>query len=138
MSDELRIPLPTPTPISSPHWEGLREGKLRVQRCRSCGEHVFIPQPTCTRCLSEDMEWIESTGRGELYSYTVVHRPQQPAFKVPYTVVIIQLEEGFFMLSNLIECNEADIEVGMAVELVCHEVSSEISLPYFRPAAVTK
>lgn len=137
MSDRPQIPLPIPTPISAPHWDGVRMGKLRIQHCRSCGEHIFIPQPACTRCLSGDMEWVESTGRGELYSYTVVHRPQQPAFEVPYTVVIVQLEEGFFMLSNLIDCDEADIEVGMPVEVVFHKMTDDISLPYFRPTGVS-
>ncbi|MEE3327074.1 MAG: Zn-ribbon domain-containing OB-fold protein [Myxococcota bacterium] len=137
MSEKTQIPLPAPTPISSPHWEGARKDRLRVQRCRSCEQHIFIPQPTCTQCLSGELEWVESSGKGELYSYTVVHRPQQPAFETPYTVVIVQLEEGFFMLSNLIDCEETDISIGMPLEVVFEKMSNEISLPYFRPRAVS-
>ena len=133
MSDDPQIPLPIPTPTSAPHWEGARTGRLRVQRCRSCGEHVFIPQPTCTQCLSSELEWIESSGLGTLYSYTVVHRPQQPAFQTPYTVAIVEVEEGFFMLSNLVDCEEADIRIGMPLEVTFQAMSDEISLPYFRP-----
>ncbi len=133
MSENPPIPLPIPTSLSAPHWEGGREGKLRIQRCRSCGEHVFIPQPACTQCLSGDLDWVESTGRGSLYSYTVVHRPQQPSFKAPYVVIIVKLEEGFFMLSNLIDCDEPDIEIGIPLEVAFEKMSDDISLPYFRP-----
>ena len=134
MSDSPRIPLPQPTPISAPHWDGCRQGELRVQHCRACEEYVFIPQSTCTRCLSSDLEWVTSTGRGQLYSYTVVHRPQRPSFKTPYVVAIVELEEGFHMLSNLIDCPEDAIRVGMALEAVFEPLSEEITLPYFRPA----
>ena len=79
------------------------------------------------------MEWIESTGLGTLYSYTVVHRPQQPAFETPYTVAIVEVEEGFFMLTNLVDCDEADIHIGMRLEVTFRKMSEEITLPYFRP-----
>jgi len=127
------IPLPHPTALSKPHWEGCREGVLRVQRCRDCGTYVFIPQPCCTSCLGEDLEWVESSGRGTLYSYTVVHRPQQPSFDAPYTVVIVELEEGWHMLSNLVDCEADEVEVGMPLEVIFREMSEEISLPLFRP-----
>jgi uncharacterized OB-fold protein len=127
------IPLPRPTALSKPHWEGCREGVLRVQRCRDCGHYVFIPQPCCTSCLGEDLEWVESSGRGTLYSYTVVHRPQQPSFEVPYTVVIVELEEGWHMLSNLVDCEADEVEIGMPLEVVYREMSDEITLPLFRP-----
>jgi hypothetical protein len=65
-----------------------------------------------------------------------VHRPQQPAFKAPYVVIIVELEEGFFMLSNLIDCEETDIQIGMPLEVDFEKMSDEISLPYFRPRRV--
>lgn len=129
------IPLPRPTPLSRPHWDGCREGRLRVQRCRSCGTHVFIPRPVCTGCLSEDLEWVESSGRGTLYSHTTVHRPQRPEFEVPYTVVIVELEEGWHMLSNLIDVAPDDIAIGMPLEVCFQEMTEEITLPVFRAAA---
>lgn len=134
MTEKTRIPLPTPTRLSAPHWEGCRTGELRVQRCRDCGEHIFIPQPACTHCLSMDLQWVLCSGRGRLYSYTVVHRPQQPAFDIPYVVAIVELEEGLHMLTNLIDCPERSIRVDMPVEAVFQPVSDEITLPYFRPA----
>lgn len=135
MSDETpMIPLPQPTDLSKPHWEGCREGKLRVQRCGECGHFIFIPRPTCTRCLSEDLEWVESTGRGVLYSHTTVHRPQRPEFQVPYVVAIVELEEGWHMLSNLVDVPPGKIAIGMPVEVTFREMTDEITLPFFRPA----
>jgi len=127
------IPLPRPTAVSAPHWEGCREGRLRVQRCRDCGAHVFVPQPVCTGCFGDGLEWVESSGRGTLYSYTMIHRPQRPVFEVPYTVVIVELEEGWTMLSNLIECDPEEIRVGMPLEVSFRRMSEEITLPFFRP-----
>jgi uncharacterized OB-fold protein len=127
------IPLPRPTPLSEPHWEGCREGVLRVQRCLDCGTFVFIPQPVCTGCLGEGLEWVDTTGHGVLYSYTIVHRPQQPAFEVPYIPIIVELEEGWHMLSNLTGVAPDEVEIGMAIEVFFERMSDEISLPYFRP-----
>lgn len=133
MSASAGIPLPRPTALSRPHWEGCLEGRLRVQRCRDCATHVFIPQPVCSGCFGEDLEWVDSSGRGALYSYTVVHRPQQPSFEVPYVPIIVELEEGWYMLSNLKNVSPQEIEVGMALEVFFEPMSDEIALPYFRP-----
>ena len=133
-SPSARIPLPRPTSLSAPHWEGCREGALRIQRCGDCGAFVFIPQPVCTGCFGDDLVWVETSGRGTLYSYTVVHRAQQPAFDVPYTVAIVELEEGFHMLSNLVDVPPEAIEIGMPLVVTYREMSDEITLPFFRPA----
>ncbi len=131
----MTIPLPHPTPTSRPHWDGCREGVLRVQRCTACSDFVFIPRPGCPRCLRETLDWVESTGRGTLYSYTVVHRPQRPEFEVPYTVAIVELEEGWHMLTNLVECKPGQIRIGLPVEVSFRPMSDEITLPLFRPQA---
>lgn len=130
-----KIPLPRPTELSQPHWDGCKEGKLRVQRCGDCAAYVFIPQVQCTSCYSLKLSWVEASGRGTIYSYTTVHRPQRLEFEVPYTVAIVELEEGWHMLSNVIGCAHEDIEVGMAVEVTYVKRSDEITLPMFRPAA---
>lgn len=129
-----QIPLPNPTPLSQPHWDGCREGELRVQRCRDCQSYVFIPRPACTNCLSEDLEWVVSSGRGQVYSFTIVHRPQQQSFETPYAVGIIEVEEGWTMLTNIVDCPVEDVAIGMQVEVAFREMSDEITLPYFRPA----
>jgi len=130
------IPLPQPTPLSAPHWEGCRRGELRAQRCRACGTWVFIPQPACRACLSEDLEWAVSSGRGTVYSFSVVHRPPQPAFEAPYVVAIVELDEGWSMLTNLVDCAPDAVAIDMPVEVVFRPMSEEITLPCFRPRAV--
>ena len=134
MSTGLHIPLPRPTALSKPHWEGCQKGVLRVQRCKDCGEHVFIPEPLCTNCASQNLEWVDTTGRGTVYSYTVVHRPQRPEFQVPYTVAIIEMEEGWYMLTNLVGIEPEAVKIGMPVEVAFEKMSEQITLPYFRPA----
>jgi hypothetical protein len=127
------IPLPRPTALSRPHWDGCKEGVLRVQRCGACGHFVFIPQPLCTRCQSDALEWVASRGRGTVYSYTVVHRAPRPDFAVPYVVAIVELEEGWHMLTNLVDVAPDAVRVGMPVEVKFLQMSEAITLPYFRP-----
>ena len=130
-----QTPLPQPTQLSKPYWEACREGRLTVQRCKSCDGYVFIPQHCCGTCLSEDLEWVESSGKGTLYSFTTVYRPQQPTFEVPYTVIVVELEEGYYMLSNLIGVEPDEIKIGTPLEVFFEERSEEISLPFFRVRA---
>lgn len=133
MSDEL-IPLPRPTALSQPHWQGCKDGKLKVQRCADCGSHIFIPQPRCNQCQADALEWVESSGRGTVYSFTVVHRPPKPQFEVPYVVAIIALEEGWHMLSIIVDCPVEHVAVDMPVRVTFRRMTDEITLPYFTPA----
>jgi uncharacterized protein len=131
--DPTTIPLPAPTPVSEGFWAGCRAGRLLVPRCRACGHQFFPPQPACTRCLSPDIEERECTGRGALYSYTIVWRPQNPAFQVPYIVAIVELDEGWHLVTNLLNCEPEEVEVGMPVTVRFTSVSDDITLPYFVP-----
>ncbi len=126
------IPLPRPTQLSKPHWDACQRGELLVQRCTGCGMYIFIPQPTCTACLCGDLEWVKSSGKGVIYSCTTVHRPQRREFDVPYTVAIVELEEGWHMLSNVIDTPHEKIEIGMPVEVSFVKMTEEITLPLFR------
>ena len=85
-----------------------------------------------TRCQS-DSDWAESSWRGTVYSYTIVHRPPRPDFAVPYVVAIVELDEGWHMLTNLVDVAPATVHVGMPVEVVFRAMSDEITLPYFGP-----
>ena len=128
------IPLPRPSTVSEPHWEGCKRGELMVQRCLECEGYVFIPQPACTHCLSEDMEWVRSSGKGTVYSWTTVYRPQQPSFETPYISAIIEVEEGWYMMTNLVDMPVEDVRIGLPVEVVFHAINDETTLPYFRPS----
>jgi uncharacterized OB-fold protein len=128
------IPLPDPTSVSEPFWEACREGKLLFQRCQNCGKAVFDPAVACRFCLSTELTWEESEGEGSIYSWSVVWRPQTPAFTVPYAVIIVDMDEGYQMLSSLIDCDTDILAKGLRVQVDFREMSDTITLPYFRPA----
>ena len=129
-------PLPEPTELSYPFWEGTREHELRLQKCSHCGSFRFPPVVLCRECLAEEHEWTATSGRATVWSYVVQHRPATPAFapEVPYVVAIVELSEGPLMLTNIIGCAPADVYVGMPVEVAFIEASPAITLYPFRPA----
>jgi uncharacterized protein len=127
------IPLPQPTKTTAAFWDACSRGELFVQKCLQCFQYVFIPEPFCPNCGTEKLEWVRSAGRGTVYSFSVVWRPQQPAFKVPYIVAIIELDEGWFMLTNILECPVDRVHIGMRVAVSFRKKSDEITLPYFCP-----
>lgn len=128
-------PPPRPTAVSGPHWAGGAVGELRVQRCDDCSRHVFNPALVCPFCTSQSLSWVRSSGRGVVHTMTTVHRAPKPGVDTPYAVVVVELEEGWFMLSNVVDCPARDVEIGMPVEVTFHQVGDEVWLPVFRPAA---
>jgi uncharacterized OB-fold protein len=128
-------PVPAISAAMQPFFEAAREHRLVVQQCRSCGALRFPAREICTRCLARDLGWAPVTGRGTVFSYTVVHQVYHPGFAdaVPYPVVIVELEEGVRMVSNLVDCPLTAIAVGMPVEVVFDELTPEVTLPRFRP-----
>lgn len=128
-------PVPVPDHVTGPFWEAAKQGRFLIQRCPGCGAHQFYPQSSCRRCLSEELEWMDAKGTGTIYSYTVIHRAPNRPFEpdVPYTVALIDLDEGCRMLSNIVDVDPEDVRVGMPVEVVFEEITPEISLPKFRP-----
>ena len=125
-------PLPTPSPLTRPFWEATKQGRLVLQRCSRCGEYVWTPQPVCRTCLTETLEWTPVSGRGSIYSFVVIERAATPAFNAPYAIVVVELEEGPRMLSDLVDVNVEDVRIGMPVE-VAFEDAGEVGLYHFRP-----
>ena len=128
------IPRPYPSELSTPYWEGAKRGELLFQRCGSCGRAEFDPSLICRKCGARDLAWEQSAGLGTVYSWTTVWRPQQPSFVVPYAPAIIDIDEGYQMLANIVGCDVRDLAVGMRVAVEFHPVSDGYALPYFRPA----
>jgi len=130
-------PLPGITEDGAPFWAGCREHRLLAQRCVTCGHVRFPPSVLCPKCLGEQTEWVALSGRGQVYSFIIVHRPQHPAFltDVPYNVAIVELQEGIRMHTNIVECPNEDLRIGLPVEVVFQKVDDEVTLPKFRPAA---
>jgi uncharacterized OB-fold protein len=129
-----KIPTPFPTAVSQPYWDGVRRGELLFQRCSVCAGITHTPAVVCAHCNGHDLTWERSAGTGTIYSWSTVWRPQTPDFTVPYTAVIVELDEGWQMLSNLIGCEHDEVEVDMRVEVVFHPLTEQITLPYFQPA----
>jgi uncharacterized protein len=127
------IPAPDPSGLSKPFWDGCQRGELLFQRCADCGAATHTPAYICSQCTSRALTWERSSGRGVVYSWTVVWRPQIPAFEVPYAPVIVDMDEGWQMLSNLVGCAVDDVAVGLPVEVEFHAVASGFQLPYFAP-----
>lgn len=125
---------PTASVISQPYWDGCARGELLFQRCRECGGITHTPAVLCSHCTSRDLAWERSEGNGVVYSWTMVWRPQTPAFTVPYCPIIVDVEEGWQMLSNLIGCEHDAVHVGMRVHLEFHPLADGTLLPYFAPA----
>lgn len=131
-------PVPVATAWTMPFWEGTRNGKLLYQKCGDCGTNVFIPRIACSRCFSENLEWVESSGRGTVFSFTVVENNAPSAFiaDMPFVIAIVKLEEkGVQMLTNIVECDPYEVRCDMPVEVVFEKLSDEFTLPKFRPAA---
>jgi len=128
-------PLPKPTPWSRPFWQGCKEMKLLVQKCEDCQKYIFYPKLFCPFCLSERLNWVESSGKGKIYSFTVVHSYQPTEFEdvVPYVIAVIELEEGVRMMSNIVECKPDDIKCDMEVEVIFEQVTDDFTFPRFRP-----
>jgi uncharacterized OB-fold protein len=128
-----QIPLPQPTVVSAPFWEGTRRRELLVQKCADCGLFSFPPHRACLHCFWPNLDWVAASGRGTVYTYTVIWRPESPAFEVPYVAAIIDMEEGYQMMTNVVDCEPVEVHVGMPVEVDFRDVSDEITLPYFKP-----
>ena len=122
--------------VSQPFWDGLAEGRLRLQRCSACGLHQTFPQLHCRRCLSRDLAWVDAAGTGTLISYSTVHRAPSPEFadKIPYVLGIVRLDEGVQMVALLGVDHEDELELDLPVRATVDEQHGTQPLVAFVPA----
>jgi hypothetical protein len=127
------LPPPVPDEDSAAFWEYCRAGELRAQRCTSCGRLRYPPRPTCPQCGATGVEWQQLSGRGRVFTYAVSHQAIHPALegRVPFTTLVVELDEGLRMTSNLVE-GSPPIEIGTPVEVVFERQNDEITLPRFK------
>ncbi len=114
-------------------WEGVEKGELRIQKCEACGTLRHPPAPMCPACQSPEWGVVVSSGRGEVYSYAVMHQPPIPPFDYPNPIVLVELEEGTRLVSNLVEAKPEELRIGLPVEVLYPEVEEGLALPQFRP-----
>jgi len=129
-------PVPQPDEDSAPFWDAAARHELVIQKCASCGTVRHPPRPMCPACHSTDVTWVQARGRGRVWSWVVAHPPVLPAFadKVPYNVVVIQLEEGIRMIGNMIDVPLDQITEGLEVTITFEDLEEGVSLPAWRPA----
>ena len=130
------LPAPVPDLDTQPFWDGCEAGKFLVPECSVCGARRWPPGPMCPVCRSTETTWIESTGRGSVYSWLVVHHPVNPvlADQVPYVVAMIDLEEGVRVVGNVEGCEPGEIVAGLPVDLVFETHEDGMQIPNFRAA----
>lgn len=131
---QVKKPLPVPDSETRVYWEGLKNEKLLLQKCRNCGNYRFYPRLVCPECMSDSYDWVDTKGEGKVYSYTIVHRAGG-AFKedVPYVVAIVELNEGVRMMSNIIGIEPDKVTIGLPVRVSFDKVNDDITLPKFMP-----
>ena len=114
-------------------WEGITRGELLIQQCSACGTLRHPPRPMCGRCQSITWGSIAAKGRGQVYSFTVLHHPQFPGYEYPLVCGLIELEEGTRLVSNVVGCAPDEVRIGMPVRLSIEAVDGGMKLPLFRP-----
>jgi len=123
-----------PDPDSAPYWEGAANGELHYQRCRECDTAIFYPRALCPACGMPDPHWHVSAGKGVVYACSVIHRaPPAHADEAPYVVALIDLDEGFRMMSRVVDCDPGSVAVGQSVRVVYRIDDEGRTLPYFVP-----
>ena len=136
MADELQPPLPTPIDRTQPFWDGLREGRVRIQYSPSSDQWVFYPRSHAPLTLADDLEWRDITGEGTLYTYTIARRPTAPDFagQEPQIIAVVELDEGPRLTSTLVNVDEDQIAVGMRVRPVFdHLADADTTLLRYAP-----
>jgi uncharacterized OB-fold protein len=136
---DLRKPVPAVTPEAQPFWAAAAQQKLKIQRCKECNAWVWTPRPACVECGSENIEWTDVSGRGEVYSFTVIRqiagRGASQAFQkdIPYVVAWVDLDEGPRLISNIVGYPAENVRIGMKVAVSFEQAAKDVWIPKFKP-----
>ena len=125
---ERTYPQPSINIESQPYWDAAAEQRLMLKRCRSCNDVHYYPRSICPICFSPDTEWLQASGKGTIYSFSVMRRAP-----VPYAIAYVTLEEGITMMTNIVECDFDQLSIGQPVEVTFRDTEGGASLPVFRP-----
>lgn len=135
MSSSFTKPVPTPTPVTQPFWDGLNAGQVRLQQCNPCGRWIHYPRNRCPSCLSADIDWHDVDGIGEVYTFTVTEQPTAPHFsdEVPQKLAVVELPQGVRLTTTLVNVAVSDIRVGMAVKPYFDALDADTTLLRYEP-----
>lgn len=133
----MSYPVPEPTPVSQPFWDGLAQHRILVQYSPSSQRYVFYPRLLAPGTLADDLEWLEIDGAGTLYTFTIARRPTGPPWQdaLPQLLAVVQVDAGPKFSTELVDVDPRDIRIGMRVEPVFYDLPEEgITLLKYRPA----
>jgi uncharacterized OB-fold protein/acyl dehydratase len=114
-------------------WDGVNAGHFLIQRCEDCGVQRHPPRPMCGECQSVRWDSAPSNGQGTVYSYVVIHYPEVPGYDYPLAVAVVDMEDGIRFISNVVDCDPDEVEIGMKVEAEIREMDPEFSMVVFKP-----
>jgi hypothetical protein len=136
MDAAYRKPVPEITSDTRTYWEGLKQGRLLLQRCAECGRIRHYPRPVCDACFSMKVDWVPASGKGTVHSWTVTHHPFHAGFKeeLPFTLVTVDLEEGVRLNAQARGIGDNELRVGLPVRIGIEKATEEFSLPVVLPA----
>lgn len=128
-------PVPEVTPETAAYWKGCAEGELRLNRCLDCETVYHYPRAHCPDCGGDDVGWVRARGTGNVYSFAIMeNREGWPDRALPHVLAYVELDEGPFLVTNLVEIDPGDVEIGMAVEVrFVPTANDNVSVPVFRP-----
>ncbi len=128
-------PVPGPDHVTAPFWDATRAGRLLVQRCTRCDVAQHYPRAMCRECAG-DTEWVTCSGRGTVYTFSIVRQNRTPPFDalVPYVVAMIDLDEGARMMGNITGRDPDDVRIGMRVAVWFEPIGDDLALPQWMPA----
>ena len=130
MAKERSIPAPLTNPETEPFWAAAREGKFLIRACTDCGKAHWYPRAVCPHCFSEKTEWKEGSGRGTIYSVSVMKRAPEV-----YAVAYVTLEEGPTMMTNIVDCDFDTVAIGQKVTVTWRPTKDDgPPYPQFKPA----
>ena len=133
---QYKRPVPKMRGFAAEFYAYCKQHELRFQRCASCGTWRHVPRDMCAQCGSFEWEWAKSSGKGKLFSWTTAMQPMLPQFAdlVPYSPVVVELEEGVRMLSWLTDVKDDDLKLDLPVEVMFDDITPEVTLPKFKRA----
>ena len=132
-TEQSQRPVPVPDDASAPFFAGAARGELMLQRCRACGAFMWPVKSRCVECFSAEVEWSAASGRGELYSFVVVHQ-RYPGFDEPYVLATVVTPEGVRFNTSIVGAEPDELRIGMQLAVVFDSVSDDVVVPKFEPA----
>jgi uncharacterized protein len=129
MTEAKKYPTPAGNPETQPFWDAAKEGKFLIKRCTTCGDAHFFPRSICPFCFSDKTEWEESSGEGEIYTYSHMRKSATG----PYVIAYVTLKEGPSVQTNIVDCDPTTVKIGQKVKVVWKPTDGA-PLPFFTPA----